>query len=103
MEKLGWGSKEAREALAVNNFDVSKAAEYLDAELEQKEKVIQLSKDGFWTLDAARAALSECDGNSTAAAQLLETEEASINAQFDKSVADMTEKGWDEVNLLPTV
>jgi len=97
MEKLGWGAKEAKEALIHTGFDVSKAAEHLDVEGERKEKASKLSVDGRWTLEAARASLSECNWNTTEAQILLETEEASIGTQFSNSVADMVDKGWDEL------
>lgn len=97
MCKLGYNAEEAKDSLSQNDFDVSKAAEFLDNEGEKTEKAKKLSTGGMWTLEASRAALNECNWNVTQAQNLLENEEASITAQFSASVAEMVDKGWDEL------
>ena len=97
---LGWSAKDASRALAVSNFDVSEAANLLyseeDADELFKEKVAKIGEMG-WNDAAAESSLRECNGNETAAVELLNREEAGILSQFQGAVSEMLESGWDEV------
>lgn len=100
--KLGWPSKDAATALQSPsiNFDVSEAAALLQNEEEAsevfRENTQQVKKAG-WNEEAASSALRTCNGNITAAIELLENEEAAIQVQFEGAVQDMLQNGWDEV------
>ena len=100
LEKLGWNADEAKSALRNSQFDISKAAEYLDNESqindERKSIAAKFSKDGFWTEEAGYAALKESNWNLTEAQNLLESEENKIQEHFQTSVNTMVSQGWDE-------
>eukprot|EP01033_Poteriospumella_lacustris_P013301 gene13301-9528_t len=96
LQKLGWTGDEARRALAAAAFDVTAAAELLDAAAEEDAQVAALAVQD-WDADAARLCLRESDGNATAALQLLRDEEARLAADFDGAVRDMCAAGWDEL------
>ena len=100
LEKLGWNTDEAKSALRNSQYDISKAAEYLDNESqindERKSIAAKFSKDGFWTEEAGYAALKESNWNLTEAQILLESEENKIQEHFQNSVSTMVSQGWDE-------
>jgi hypothetical protein len=100
LEKLGWNADEAKSALRNSQYDISKAAEYLDNESqindERKSIEAKFSKDGFWTEEAGYAALKESNWNFTEAQNLLESEENKIQEHFQTSVNTMVSQGWDE-------
>jgi len=52
---------------------------------------------GNWDEKAAASSLIQCEGNITAAHQLLLDEEISILNNFDIAVKDMIDSGWEEV------
>ena len=101
LEKMGWEKGEAQDALRMNRFDIIQSASYLETAEETKELqdelVKELAIEGHWTDEAAKAALRECEWNMTEAESLLMEEEQSISKQFESSVADMVEKGWEEI------
>ena len=101
LQKMGWKDGEARAALRAGGFDVGTAAGLLEAdEDERKEtlaKAAEVTARGQWNAEAAEAAVRQCEGNVTAALEMLEREEEAMGSQFEAAVKDMLENGWEEV------
>jgi hypothetical protein len=101
LQKMGWKESEARAALKLSKFDVGTAASMLETEEEEHKVVQEKAKEvvaaGNWNPDAAEAAVRQCDGNTTAALEMLDREEDAMVAQFDAAVLDMLDNGWEEV------
>jgi len=97
---MGFLREDARDALEENDFDMTRAAISLEAKeevREEREKIIQSLMEEGWRVAPARSAVDECNGNMTAALELLEIEEASITNQFSQAVNEMVENGWEEI------
>lgn len=100
LQKLGWSKEDASRALAESENDVATAAQLLETEQDQIEEqrplLIQLTKLG-WNEEISKIALKENNGNLTAAMEMLENEEKTMLTNFENSVHDMINNGWDEV------
>ncbi len=98
--KLGWGEVESRQALIENDEDIEKAALYLENTETIAESVNLLKQnltDFGWLEEFAEAALYSSSGNLTEAIRLLENEENALVEQFEDSVSEMMNDGWDEL------
>ncbi len=101
-KKLGWDNEDdIKMYLQKSHGDVGHACEMLERNEEEREEIRAeakvLADEGKWSVEAAESAIMECGRNATAASEMLEAEEAGIQAQFSGAVADMLENGWDEV------
>ena len=89
---MGWTSEEASRALDLHNNDVTKAAEYLEAQDEETDlrmgRLKELVAKG-WQEQAAFAALEKNEGNKTAAEAFLSQEEERVQRHFMVAVKDM--------------
>jgi len=101
LQKMGWKDGEARAALRAGGFDVGTAAGLLEADEEERKetlaKAAEVTARGQWNAEAAEAAVRQCEGNVTAALEMLEREEEAMGSQFEAAVKDMLENGWEEV------
>lgn len=96
LSKLGWTETVAQRALEVTRYDVTAAAELLDAESEEiamVERLVALD----WDEGAAMQCVREAKGNEPAALEMLQEEEARLSTEFDQSVQEMCEAGWEEI------
>lgn len=98
--KLGWSSADAKRALTACNNSVEAAVDMLTAEDEKQALFVslvdELENKYYWGRDNAVLALKDADMNMTLALEMLETEEAAQLEEFDRTVSDMVENGWDE-------
>ncbi|CAM9144494.1 unnamed protein product [Ectocarpus sp. 12 AP-2014] len=106
---MGWEAEESTAALEASGGDVVAAAEALAAQEEEdleryEEGLADLQQRG-WDSDVAMSAMREAGGNSTAALHALEEEDrrvspqggvAVLSMQFENSIEEMVEHGWDE-------
>lgn len=98
--KLGWSKDDATRALTENNNDVEAAALWLEAEqeeLEEQKPLLAKLVNSGWNEEISKIALKENNGNLTAAMEMLESEEKNMLTNFENSVQDMLNNGWDEI------
>lgn len=92
LSDMGWSSEEAARALDLHNSDITKAAEYLEAQDEETdlrmERLKELVTQG-WQEQAAFAALEKNNGNKTATEAFLIQEEERVQRNFNVAVKDM--------------
>ena len=90
---LGWPSEDASTALKTSHNDITLAAEWLEAQEQQREemqlKVKELVMKGNWEEHAAYSALQHSQGSVTAAEELLQREENTTVTNFNTAVKDM--------------
>jgi hypothetical protein len=98
--KLGWTADDGRRALKAVNGVVADAIELLTKEDEDKVKfdslVDELVNKHYWNQEISELALREANMNVSQALEIIENEEAIQIENFERSVKEMVENGWDE-------
>lgn len=91
---MGWSDAEANDALGRFQNDVAKAAQYLEAqdeEIDARQSRLRVLVESGWDQNAAYFVLEKCEGNATAAAEMLENEENRTTSNFNLAVNDMVQ------------
>lgn len=100
LQKLGWSEIEAIKALNTTNNNLDAAAALLEFEQEQEENYIELAKELVskdWDAGAALMAIRETNGSLPLAEELLHNEEQALIEEFNRSVVDLMQNGWEEI------
>lgn len=100
LQKMGWSEIEATKALNITNNDLNAAATLLETEQELEEKYIELAKELInkdWDGGAALMAVRESNGSLSLAEEMLINEENALLEEFNRSVSDLMQNGWEEI------